>query len=396
MTGGETLASLRDDVVATRIFSNAQVKVGPKSVTVNAYPGLVTGILGGIGADSGASTPSERELKSDSRTKELSKGEIEALIPVAFDWRRDIAEATYALEAAIEQAHARKLDMGLEGDAAQVDVLTHSQGTALVRYYLRYGTQQLPADGSLPVLDWRGASRVRRVLLVGPPNAGSTESLMIVAHGGKADAFLLKTPAGVTGTFVSMYQLMPHADQEAAVAASDGAPIDLYDVENWDRLGWGPLGNDDDAKGVRANLMPELASDVERRAAAKKYVALCLASARQFHAALDVPSSPPLGTTLHLFASDTLPTEHTIVVDADTGKVERVQEAPGDGTVTRSSALRMVGRVDGRVETPIDWATVHFIRGEHLGMLEDPGFIDNALYLLLQAPISPPAATRSD
>jgi hypothetical protein len=47
------------------------------------------------------------------------------------------------------------------------------------------------------------------------------------------------------------------------------------------------------------------------------------------------------------------------------------------------------------VETPIDWTSVHFIRGEHLEMVGDPGFIDNALYLLLQAPISPPGATQS-
>jgi hypothetical protein len=392
MTGGETLATLRDDVVATRIFSNAEVKIGKWTLTANAYPGLVTGILGGIGSDSGSDSPSEHELAKNSRTKRLEKDEIEALIPVAYDWRRDIAEATYALEAAIERAHARKLDMGLEGDAARVDVLTHSQGTALVRYYLRYGTQQLPADGSLPVLDWRGAAKVRRALLVGPPNAGAVESLMMLAEGGRASAFLPKTPAGVLGSFVSMYQLMPHADQGAAVSAANGEPIDTFDVEAWDRLGWGPLGHDDDAKNVREHVIPELANDTERRAAAKKYVALCLESARQFHAALNVPSSPPPGTTLHLFAGATNSTERRVVVDTETGKIERVEEAPGDGTVLRSSALRVTRKIDGRVETPIDWRSVHFINGEHLGMVSNPEFINNALYLLLQAPNSPPTA----
>jgi hypothetical protein len=391
MTGGDSLATLRDGVVATRIFDLAEVKLGPKRITVNAYPGLMTGLLGGVGSESGDVTPSDRELRSGSRSKPLSKGEIDALIPVHYDWRRDIAEATYALEEAIGRAHALKLEMGLEGDAARVDVITHSQGTALLRYYLRYGTQQLPANGSLPVLDWRGAGKVRRALLVGPPNAGSTESLMFLAHGGRPESMLPKTPAGVLGSLVSMYQLMPHADQDTVISASDGAVIDLFDVDNWDRLGWGPLGHDDDAKSVRANLMPELSTDTERRAAAKKYVALCLANTRQFHAALDIPSSPPPGTTLHLFASDTEPTEHSIVVDTDSGEIEQVNEVLGDGTVTRVSALRVMKKAGGRVETPINWSTVHFIRGDHLGMVADPGFIDNALYLLLQAPIAPPA-----
>ena len=218
---------------------------------------------------------------------------------VAYDWRRDITEATEALEGVVERAHRRKLDMGLRGDAARVDIIAHSLGAMLVRYYLRYGTQPLPEDGSEPVLDWRGAENVGRVALVGPPNAGSFDALQSLMQGGKPHPIMPKTPAGVIGSFVSMYQLIPHADQEAVISAEDGEPIDLFDVEVWDRFGWGPLGHDDRAEAVRANLMPELHSPEARRAAAHRYVALCLENTSRLHAALDVPSSPPPGTTLH-------------------------------------------------------------------------------------------------
>jgi hypothetical protein len=332
----------------------------------------------------------KRELRKQARTREAGAGDVGALLPVAFDWRRDITEATSALEAAIERAHRRKLDMGLAGDTARVDIVAHSLGTLLLRYYLRYGTQPLPADGSPPVLDWRGAEKVRRVLLLGPPNAGSLEALIILTRGGKPHRMMPKTPAGVVGSFVSMYQLIPHPDQAALVSAQDAEPIDHFDVETWDRFGWGPLGHDERAQGVRANLMPELDSAAARRAAARRYVGLCLANARQLHAALDVPSSPPAGTTLHLFASDTLATEDVAVIDPDTGAIVAIREAPGDGTVTRRSALRALRAPEqtrGRVETPIDWSSVHFIRGDHLGMLGDTTYVNNLLYLLLQAPI---------
>ena len=40
MIGGDSLSTLRDNVVAVRIMDNARVKVGPIDVTANAYPGL--------------------------------------------------------------------------------------------------------------------------------------------------------------------------------------------------------------------------------------------------------------------------------------------------------------------------------------------------------------------
>jgi len=93
MTGGASLPALRDNVVPVRIMSNAQVKLGPIEVTANAYPGLLFGILSGIETRTGSSTPSTRELRKQARSREADESNVASLMPVAYDWRRDITEA---------------------------------------------------------------------------------------------------------------------------------------------------------------------------------------------------------------------------------------------------------------------------------------------------------------
>ena len=72
--------------------------------------------------------------------------------------------------------------------------------------------------------------------------------------------------------------------------------------------------------------------------------------------------------------------------------MEVAAQAPGDGTVLRSSALmdeRLGGEWAPHLATPIDWEHVTFLFSNHLGMTRDPVFTDNVLYLLLEAPSGP-------
>lgn len=86
---------------------------------------------------------------------------------LAYDWRRDVAEAAVHLHEMIEVAQsAHRWAHGLDQDEpVKVDVVAHSMGGLLLRYYLRYGTQPLPDDGSLPELTWEGAQHVSRAIL---------------------------------------------------------------------------------------------------------------------------------------------------------------------------------------------------------------------------------------
>ncbi len=42
-------------------------------------------------------------------------------------------------------------------------------GGLVLRYYLRYGAQPLPEDGSIPRLTWAGAANVANAILVATP-----------------------------------------------------------------------------------------------------------------------------------------------------------------------------------------------------------------------------------
>ncbi|MEH6568677.1 MAG: hypothetical protein V7709_06360 [Halioglobus sp.] len=390
MTGAPTLSELRDAVEPVHVMGNAEVALGSGSITVNAYPGMVSGMMIGAASDNpDKDIPSKAKLRKWVRDVEDEPSLTDPTRPVAFDWRRDLTGEVQRLEKVIDRAYQEKIARGHSAEQARVDVVAHSLGSLLVRYYLRYGTQSLPADGSAPVLDWRGAHKVRRAILVGPPNNGALDSLYMLAEGGKPLPLLLATPPPVIGSFVSMYQLMPHRNSMSVVSASDGSPIDIYDVETWDKLSWGLLDRKPASEKVLKNLMPDIDTPQQRREAAKKYLALCLESAVQLHRALDIPASPPAGTSLHLFASNTIDTEGVAVVDTDSGEFVDVIKVPGDGRVTRKSALGNTAvnpNLSQPIEPMVDWASVHFVPGEHFGFVDHPVFTNNLMYLLLQAP----------
>ena len=98
-----------------------------------------------------------------------------------YDWRQDIAANAESLEEFIAERRAfvqkkYKEEFGIENAPVKFDIVAHSMGSLLSRYYLRYGAQSLPSDGGLPELNWAGAQDIERAILVAPPNAGSLEA----------------------------------------------------------------------------------------------------------------------------------------------------------------------------------------------------------------------------
>jgi len=77
-------------------------------------------------------------------------------------------------------------------------------------------------------------------------------------------------------------------------------------------------------------------------------------------------------------------------VDSSNEHYKITDYQPGDGTVTRSSAL-MDERVGGiwtpYLKSPIKWSSVMFLFSDHLGLTKDPTFSDNVLYILLEQPV---------
>lgn len=376
---GVSLLALRDEVIPTEALDRIQVDtLGViRGIQIEAY----AGILRTLGA-------------GKYRDEALARGAVVdygglhwTCFQCGYDWRRDISEsaATLGEQIRIAQESARRAQ-GLDAAAPiRVDVVAHSMGGLVLRYYLRYGEVPLPDDGTVPTLTWAGAEHVRRAVVVGTPNAGSALAIEQLVNGWALAPITPNYRPAVLGTMPAVYQLLPRVRHARVVDAASGAAVDLYDPAEWRRYGWGLAGESIDKE--LSWLLPGVDAESRRRIG-YDHLTKCLARAEQLHRALDTPAAPPAGTEIVLFAGDSEPTLDIVLVDAD-GSLRTGRESPGDGTVTRDSALmdERVGRTwIPRVRSPIAWSRVQFLSGDHLGMTNDASFVDNLLYLLLEAP----------
>ena len=308
-----------------------------------------------------------------------------------YDWRRDNAENarhlhTFLLERKEYVKEQRKKYYGYEGPV-KFDIVAHSMGGLVSRYYLRYGDQGPPIDGNVPELDWRGCEHVDRVILVGPPSNGSAKSLISTHEGFAFSVFLDSFPSGLVASLPSIYQLLPNGPESAVYDETTGQPLDHFDIETWDQRGWGMLNPDQDY--VLEMLLPDVKSKEERHAMAKAHVQKCLQRASAFQAALNVPAEPPEGTNIHLFAGDAIETIDSLNSNLQNRTLAARSRTPGDGTVTRKSALadrRTDENWSATIQSPIQFRDVRFLFDDHFGLTSNAEFTDNALFMLLEDP----------
>lgn len=385
MQRGASLASLRDGVEPNGVLESLEASVAVFRVTaLEPYKGIIRTLGAG------------RYVDRDIARRAAGGGAVEAAHFTCFqfdyDWRRDISENAARLDRLIREAAA--LATEARGSPARVDVVAHSMGGLVLMYYLRYGVQALPDDGSPPELTWEGAALVERAILVGTPNAGSVLALRQLVEGVRHSALSPTYRPAVLGTMPSIYQLLPR-ERHARVVDSAGRPIEgLFRVETWERFGWGLADPKQDR--VLRWLLPHVGDGAERRRIALEHLEKCLARAEQLHRALDLPASPPDGTTLSLMLGDAARTPSVLEVETRTGRLKLRETAPGDGTVTRASALmdeRLGGGWVSRLRSPIAWDEVRFVEADHIGLTSHPGFTNGLLYTLLEEPRFPKVRT---
>ncbi|MCZ6709936.1 MAG: hypothetical protein O7B25_06220 [Gammaproteobacteria bacterium] len=311
----------------------------------------------------------------------------------AYDWRKDNVENAARLHAFLieKQAYVREKyreRYGIERAEVKFDIVAHSMGGLLTRYFLRYGNQDLPDDGSLPQLNWAGAELAERVVLIATPNAGSLDALVSLVEGRRLAPMLPYYSPAILGTFPSMYQVLPRARHHRVVWADTGVPVENpLDPALWQRLGWGLADPRQDE--TLAVLMPTAADAGARFMAATKAQRRHLSRAQVFMAALDRPATAPVGLDLYLIAGDATDTPNRVSVDRTNGQLRILEHAAGDGTVLRSSVL--LDEREGRewqptVVTPIDYHNVLLLAESHFGITKNDSFRDNLLFWLLEEP----------
>lgn len=370
-----------DTVEATGVLERIRIRLLGLPVQLEVYARILSTLGAGGYRDKDLGTAGEIDYGDDHFT----------CFQFAYDWRKDNVENAARLhefllekrEYVREQYRAR---YGIDNSEVKFDLVAHSMGGLLTRYFLRYGSQDLPSDGSLPELTWVGAEMVGRVILIAPPNAGSLNALAALLEGRKLGPTLPYYPPALLGTFPSSYQLLPRSRHGAVVWADDRSPVkNLMDPDLWERMGWG-LAAPDQA-GVLRSLIPDLRDPAMRRKRALTAQRRSLVRAEAFMAALDRPANAPDGLELYLIAGDASATPRRASVGRTDGALRVLERAPGDGTVLRSSVLldeREGHEWQPTLDTPISYRSVMLLPESHLGITKNSVFRDNMLFWLLE------------
>ncbi len=382
MDPGYPLDQLRDEVTPAGVLDNMKVSFLNLPIALQAYKRILAtlGVAGyfdeSLGRAGGA---------VDYGTNHFTCFQFD------YDWRRSNAENAARLEAFIQEkaAYVKREKFkrsGKEQADVKFDIVAHSMGGLLTRYYLRYGGVPLPPEGTPPEPTWAGARHVGRVILVGTPNAGSAKALVKITEGLHLPSIVTLPPA-LLGTFPSVYEVLPRARHGAVVSGdAEPQPVDFMDFATWERNQWGLADPKQDR--LLQQLLPDVPDPATRRAIALNHLRKCLSNAHRFQAALDVPASPPSGTEIILIAGDAEPTISVLEVSRN-HKLKPLVFAPGDGVVTRASAImdeRVGAKWVPRIQSPVDWDQIVFLFASHRGMTSSPEFADNMLFLLLEKP----------
>ncbi len=313
----------------------------------------------------------------------------------AYDWRQDNVVTVRKLDEFIETIRS---DYGTPD--LKVDIIAHSMGGLITRYFIRYGTIDVLDSNEFPVNQY-GASRIRRVILLGTPNLGSVGALRTLIRGYKVG--LGAVPPEVVATFPSTYQLLPHAITDWFVTM-DGKPLqrDQFSADNfWKRFEFSVFSKD-----VRENIRKSFGDDAEAEAhieLLERYFRKHIERARRFSWSLTVPV-PGAQIRYIVFGGDCLPTPARVVVEPVEGDwalrlapneiskklpgtdYERLMLEPGDGTVTKASLLAK-DTTDPTVARheysffPVDYPV--FLCEKHSQLTGNVDFQNNLLHALL-------------
>jgi pimeloyl-ACP methyl ester carboxylesterase len=310
----------------------------------------------------------------------------------AFDWRQDNIVTVRALDALIEQIRRDYGDPEL-----RVDVIAHSMGGLVVRYYERYGTADVLEGNSFPVTG-AGARKLRRVVLLGTPNEGSVSAIHHFLNGYRVG--VSRMPNEGIATMPSTYQLFPHP-QLPWIITTRGEPLqrDLFDVKVWQRLGWSVFDRNLRRRIVRSpDLWPS-------PAVFERYFAKHLSRARRFVWSLDVPVGDVALVEPLLLGGNCLPTPARLVVEEVDGEFlprlvpeqilkpvigvnyDKLMYEPGDKSVTKASLLGEHPLDPSRQRNEhadVEFDKSYFVCEEHGKLTGNAEFQDQLLHYLLR------------
>jgi len=319
----------------------------------------------------------------------------------SYDWRRDLVEASKQLGEMIEKIKAKYNDPNLK-----IDLVCHSTGGIIARYYAKYGTEDVLDQDPIPEPTYAGAANINKIIMVGTPNTGSLESFQRL-HEGLWLPTIVRISAEAGFTMPSLYELLPY-DGNPVFIDANGQPMDinLYNPENWEKYGWSVFEHHLMKKTLRHYIEKngkekgeELFKDhlnIQRR-----FLAEALKRARKYQEALwkgDLAVEKQ-HVLYALMGSDCQPTlERALMKKGDpqwqtlfkspNRKLNKMLFGLGDRSVTKESllGLRQITGPSGeiiRLRFPSTFEG--FVCESHTDLINSPTYMDNILHMLLDA-----------
>jgi pimeloyl-ACP methyl ester carboxylesterase len=308
-----------------------------------------------------------------------------------WDWRKGFQAGAAGVDALIERLRGLRHDPTL-----QVDIVAHSAGGLVARYYVRFGGTDVLGQAE-PEITFAGGAKVRQLVLIGTPNYGSVTALQKAIMGDRLGLAYLRPET--IATMPGIFHLLPHPDRTWMIDIH-GRRLDVsvHDPETWRRYRWS-IWDPVVRQRLRAGFGDPAAADAYL-AAFERYFEQQLVRSARLHRALSIP----VQHTPHkfiVFGSGCFPTPARCLLEEIDGQVyirlhprdierpiagapyEELMIEPGDDTVTKASLLAR-DSLDAdarRSDFPIAWSV--FVCEHHASMPGNATFRDNLLNIVL-------------
>ncbi|MEM8792795.1 MAG: hypothetical protein AAGE80_14335 [Pseudomonadota bacterium] len=403
IANGEPFAEQKDMVRAAGVLDTARAEILGLPIDLEVYGGVRRTLgFGGFKVEPGA-TPQNADTDYTDIVSPtfhdyaaLEEQDPATAFRFDYDWRRDLVTLAQEFHLFVLQrkqfvADQRTRLTGQKVDVEDVtfDLLAHSMGGLIARYYLMHGPADLTDKGSLPPITWAGAEHFNRVVIVASPNAGSIVAMDNLINGKELGPLQPVYSAPLLATHASTWQLMPRDRHNRVqfLGSALGKGPNIYEPETWEANRWAMAGAD--AEPLLSWLLPDVIDPTARRDIALRHQARMLLRAERFHQAMDRWAQKPPHLDMFLVVGGGFETPSSAVVDPATGvfTLDGVEE--GDGVVLRTSVLldeRQGNEYVAGLKSPLRFDTVLFLPDEHVELTKNPVFGDNLLFWLLEQP----------
>lgn len=312
-----------------------------------------------------------------------------------YDWRQDNVYNAQQLASFIDAV------LKLNPSHENLDVVAHSMGGLILRYYQRFGSKDVLADLMTPnqsISTETQANKIRHAIFLGTPQLGSVKPIDRLKAG--FDFNLRNIPVEVQISMPSIYQLLPYPNSSWLVDLNrQDVNFNLYDPESWKKQKWSIYNPEIQKRIIKAADSEENGKkEVEKL---KQFFQLQLNRAEAFWQSLS-PQYEVAHEGFVILGGSCNQTLNKLIAEEKDGQLifhheirrhlGQVQEQknilfePGDGQVSKSSLLGLIQNTQtGQTEQIIKVKYPIFVCEDHFKLTQNLTFQDNLLHVLLNS-----------